>query len=104
MAKGVRKEAAAPPIAFPWKRALPGLVLCPLCGGDVRGGVPAKRASRSARNTWPIFMDDYLDGTVVRFGRVLRAANVGGLGWIILALLLTLGSVMLSLRLIRRRI
>ena len=101
MAK-VRMEAAAPPsMPFPWKRALPGLVLCVLslaamCGSAALRSGPQRLREAPGPSIWAGLLSD--------LGGLLRAANVGGLGWILLALLLTFASVMLSLRLAGRRI
>jgi hypothetical protein len=92
----VRREAdAPPPIPFPWKRALP---LLAAAGGALvlvvvvfvvgitqlgRGGT----GSRSAGEWMP---------TLLPF---VNAAATPTAGWMILALLLTLASVVLSLRL-----
>jgi hypothetical protein len=101
----VRREAAAPPpIPFPWKRAVPGLVLCILSlaaicvAALVRPELQPPREA-SGPSIWTAMWTGLSD-----LGGLLRALNVGGLGWIILALLLTFASVMLSLRLIGRRV
>lgn len=105
----VRREASAPaPIAFPWKRALPGLVLCilSLVGMFVaelmRPGSPRLHEA-SGPSIWTA-IGTFLWTGLSDFGGLLRAANVGGWGWILLALLLTYVSVKLSLRLVGRRI
>ena len=104
----VRMEATAPPpMPFPWKRALPGLVLCVLFLAAM--SIPAflRSAPRPLHETsgpsiWTAIWTSLWTGLSDLIG-LLRAANVGGLGWIILALLLTFASVLLSLRLIGRR-
>ncbi len=98
MAK-VRQEAAAPPpIPFPWKRALPGLVLCVLSVVAMCAAVLVRPASQPLHETsgpsfWTAFWTSIWTGLSSDSVKVMRAANVGGLGWIILALLLTLASV-----------
>jgi hypothetical protein len=104
MAK-VRMEAAAPaPIPFPWKRALPGLVLCVLsltamCVAAFLRNEPQRLHDTPGPSIWSAIWTELLSG----LGGLTRALNIGGLGWILLALLLTLASVTLSLRLIGRR-
>jgi hypothetical protein len=98
----VRMEASAPaPIPFPWKRALPGLILCALTVVAVfvtavlhpgPQGVEKVAGPSIWTGLWPGIVE------------LLRMANVGGLGWIFLALLLTFVSVKLSLRLAGRRV
>jgi hypothetical protein len=51
----------------------------------------------------PSFLMAIWTGPESGLAGLLRAGNVGGLGWIVLALLLTFASITLSLRLIRRR-
>jgi hypothetical protein len=85
----VRSEAAAPPqIPFPWKRALAGLAACTLA------------------------LVSFLIAALMRPGgqavpsglaTVLEPARAAGAGWIALALVLSLASVMLSMRLAGRR-
>jgi len=102
----VRQEASAPaPIAFPWKRALPGLVLCVLslatmCVAALLRPGSQRLHEASGSSIWTSIWTGLSSDSI----KVLRAANVGGLGWIILALLLTLASVTLSLRLVGRRV
>jgi len=102
----VRQEAAAPaPIPFPWKRALPGLVLCVLSLAAISIAAFLRAGSQSPLEaSGPSFWTSIWTGLSSDLLNVLRAANAGGLGWIILALLLTFASVMLSLRLIGRRV
>jgi hypothetical protein len=94
---GVRMEASAPaPIPFPWKRALPGLLvsilsLVAMCMTAFSGPGPQRVHEVSGPSILIRLMTD-LSG-------LLSTANVGGLCWIILALLLTLASVKLSMRL-----
>jgi hypothetical protein len=102
----VRMEAAAPaPIAFPWKRVLPGLVLCVLsvaamCVAALQRSEPQRLHEIPGPSFWTAIWTGLSSDLI----GLLRAASVGGLGWIILALLLTFASVMLSLRLIGRRV
>ena len=104
MAK-VRLEAAAPPpLPFPWKRALPGLALCVLSLAAMWAAVLRSEPQRLHETPAPSFWMAIWTGLLSGLGRLLHAVNVGGLVWIILALLLTLASVVLSLRLIGRRI
>ena len=105
----IRREASAPPpILFPWKRALPGLVLCvmSLVGMFVaelmRLGSPGLHQS-SGRSIW-VAIGMFLWTELSDLDGLLRTANAGGLGWIILALILTFASVTVPLRLIRRGI
>jgi hypothetical protein len=105
----VRTEAALPPpIPFPLKRALPGLVLCVLSlagmfiSGLMRPG-SQHLPEPSGRSIWTA-IGTFLWTSLSDFGGLLSVANAGGLGWIILALLLTYLSVKLSLRLAGGRI
>jgi hypothetical protein len=100
MAK-VRLEAAGPPpLPFPWKRALPGLVLCVLSLAAMCVAASVRPESQPLREaSGPSIWTGLLSDSI----RLLRAANVGGLGWIVLALLLTFASVTLSVRLIGRK-
>lgn len=105
----VRREASAPaPIPFPWKRALPGLVLCVLALAAMCVAALVQPAAQPLHEVpgpsiWTAMWTAAWTG-LTSLVELLRAANVGGLGWIVLALLLTLASVMLSLRLIGRRV
>jgi len=105
----IRREASAPPpIPFPWKRALPGLVLCVLSlvgmfvAELMRLGSPGLHQS-SGPSIW-VAIGMFLWTELSDLDGLLRAANAGGLGWIILALVLTFASVTVPLRLIRRGI
>ena len=108
MAK-VRMEAEAPsPLPFPWKRALPGLILCVLSLAAMCVAALVRPASQSPHEAsgpsiWSAMWTGLSTG-LSDLGGLLRTANVDGLGWIILALLLTFVSILLSLRLIRRRV
>ncbi len=99
----VRREAAAPPpIPFPWKRALPGLV----AGGLVLALVLVAgvvviaqlgRASTAAQ------LSMSLSSVLTPIFRLQR--NLGSAAsWTVLALLLTLVSVRLSMRLASGRV
>jgi hypothetical protein len=99
--EAVRKEASAPPpIPFPWKRALPGLMLCFLSLVTVCGAAFLRPASeRVPQSPGPSILTQLWSD----LGALLSTAKIGGSGWIILALLLTLASITLSLRLVGRR-
>ena len=91
----VRSEATAPPpIPFPWKRALPGLA----AAGFVLASflVSFAQFAREAASPQPPALPPSA-------ALILDAAKTVGAGWVFLALLLTLVSVMLSMRLIRVR-
>ena len=81
----VRGEAAAlPEIPFPWKRALTGLAACTLALVSFLIAAltrPAGQTGSSALVT------------------LIESARAAGVGWIALALLLSLASVILSMRL-----
>ena len=87
----VRRQAAPPPLPFPWKRALPGLAACialvilVALSGDQSAGLPLPDFSRA----------------VSAANAALVSALKTGVGWAALALLLTFASVFLSLRLTR---
>ena len=88
--EAVRREAATPPpLPFPWKRALPGLLICVallvLAGiSRMPAGIPALPDA---------------GGLVSLATAALTSAARLGAGWVALALLLTVGSVALSRRL-----
>ena len=88
--EAVRRDAEAPPpIPFPWKRALPGLIYC--LGALVTFLVMG--LSRPG------------GGTELSVGliRTLGVANNAGVGWIAVALVVSLVSVVLSMRVVGRR-
>jgi len=86
----VRRDAETPPpIPFPWKRALPGLV----------SGVGALAAFFSLGVTLP-GSGAVVSKTVIR---VVDMAKDAGFGWIAVALVVSLVSVAASLRLAGRR-
>lgn len=101
----VRMEASAPPpIPFPWKRALPGVILCVLAIAAVFVTAVLRPAPQRLPEVSGPSMFTGLWANLSGLGELLRAANAGGLGWILLALLLTFVSVKLSLRLAGRRV
>ena len=85
--EAVRREAATPPpIPFPWKHALPGLVMCVaiLVLAGTRAGTPSLEHG----------------GALAAFATaLLEMARRAHAGWVALALLLTASSVALSMRL-----
>ena len=101
----VRMEATAPPpIPFPWTRALPGLIWCVLSlVGMLVTGLMRPGSQRLSEESGPSIWTSVWTG-LSNLAGLLRAANAGGLCWILLALLLTYISVKLSLRLAGRRI
>ena len=89
----VRREASVPsPIPFPWKRALPALAagalaLLAMIGVIVKNiGGPTSVASNQA-SLLPVL------------AHAVDIAKMYGIGWILLAILVTLACVMLSMRL-----
>jgi hypothetical protein len=88
--EAVRRDAEAPPpIPFPWKRALPGLIYC--VGALVAFLIVG--LSQPGRGT------DLSNALT----RVFDAAKVAGAGWIALALVVSLLSVVVSVRVAGRR-
>jgi len=89
----VQREASAPPpIPFPWKRAMPGLVAGALALIALIVAM-VQSAGRAAS-------DASTQGSVMQ--TLLHAVEVGrmyGIGWILLTILVTLGCVTLSMRL-----
>lgn len=89
----VRREAAAlPPIPFPWRRALPGLTVAALALGLVFAADIALFTSGTAAQPLPVVLPS-------AFSLILEAAKTVRAGWIALALILSLASVKLSIRL-----
>ena len=87
----VRRDAETPPpIPFPWKRALPGLIYC--MGAMV--ALLIMSLSRPGRGT----------EFSTSLTPILDVANDAGLGWIALALVVSLVSVLVSLRVVGRRV
>ena len=84
----VCNEAANPPIPFPWMRALPGLAAAAVALLTIVVYLSTERVTAA-----PAFYADwhFLDPSA-------QSAAVLGAGWILSALLLTLGSVLLSMR------
>jgi len=102
----VRQEAMTPAsIPFPWKRVLPGLILCVLAlsalcvAAFVRPGAQPLREV-SGPSIWTAMWTGVWTA-LTDLGGLLRAANAGGWGWIMLALLLTFASITLALSLVR---
>jgi hypothetical protein len=88
--EAVRRDAEAPPpIPFPWKRALPGLIYCmaALAAFLIVG------LSQPGRGT-------ELSNTLTR---VFDAAKAAGVGWIAVALVVSLVSVVVSMRVAGRK-
>ena len=92
--EAVEQEALAPPpIAFPWKRAVPGLVACLVLLGILLGKVAATWSQQAqSAAAWP--------GAA---GLLVWIQHSSGGSWITagtisLALLLSLGTMWLSLR------
>lgn len=88
----LREAATPPPIPFPWKRALPGLVVAGLtiAFALVAGFMPL------IRGVSPLSLPPR---AALEFASAFEAAKGVGADWILLALLLTLASVKLSMRL-----
>jgi len=102
----VRREAAAPPpIPFPWKRALPGLVaggfvLAMVFVTVVAAIVQLIRASTSTTAQFSMSLPSLLTPIL---GLGLQRNLAIAASWTVLALLVTLVSVKLSMRLASRR-
>ncbi|HEY6271637.1 MAG TPA: hypothetical protein VIX19_06530 [Terriglobales bacterium] len=91
----VRREASIPPpIPFPWKRALPGLAIAGLAVVAVLIGL-AKLVRGAASTQFPPAQPTVLVP-------ILHAMINARVGWITLVLLVTLASVLLSMRLTSR--
>ena len=90
----IRREASAPaPLAFPWTRALPGLVASSLSLAVLLQQVfvqPGITSSRLHPAWLPVFV------------QVLETARHLGVHWILFALLLSFASMQLSARLAER--
>lgn len=81
----VRNQASTPPpIPFPWRRAIPGLVAWALALGSLIAVVVRSGASAADR------------AAIVH---AVEAAQTSGAGWIALALLASFVSVVVSMRL-----
>ena len=86
----VRLEALAPPpIPFPWKRALPGLAAW---------GLALMLVLTMVRSTPALPNRAWLPSALAT---LLTGTQVFGVGWIVLALLLSIVSVKVSMRLAR---
>ena len=91
--EAVRREAAAPPpIPFPWRRAIPGLVIASLTIvlALIAGLLSLIRGVK---------LPPLAPVETFKFAAVLEAAKGVGADWIILVLLLALASVKFSMRL-----
>jgi len=98
----VRREAAAPPpIPFPWKRALPGLVLGGFALALVFVTVVVAIAQLIRASTSAQFSMSLPSVTTPIFG-LQRNLEIAA-SWTVLALLVTFVSVKLSMRLASRR-
>jgi hypothetical protein len=92
----VRREAAAPPpIPFPWKRALPGLVV----GGFVLALVLVAGAAAIARLVRASAAADFSIASPSAPPPIFQGNLEYAAIWIVLALLVALASVKLSMRL-----
>ena len=91
----LREASEPPPIAFPWKRALPGLAVW------IAALVALFSSGRSVQSV-------ATPPTVARFSaslmEILNSANRYGVGWILLALAVSAVSAVLPLWLTRRRV
>ena len=93
----VRSEAATPPpIPFPWKRALPGLAVLVLALGLVCVAGITLFMRGIAGQTPPVELPS-------SFALILGAAKTARAEWIALALVFSLASVKLSIRLVAWR-
>jgi hypothetical protein len=93
--EAVRREASTPPpIPFPWKRALPGLAAAALA-------LVLALAELSATGFREAAAPSHLLVWLASVAPALKAAVGAGAGWIALSLLVTYGSVKLSMRLAR---
>jgi hypothetical protein len=92
----VRREAAAPaPIGFPWKRALPGVVLAGLTLVFVAVVVVAWIIQLGRGGVSPQLSADWIS-TSMPF---VKATMTSAAGWTLGVLVMSFASVMLSLRL-----
>ncbi|HMD17384.1 MAG TPA: hypothetical protein VKH18_12015 [Terriglobales bacterium] len=97
----VRREAAAPPpIPFPWKRALPGLVVAGLAVGLVlvAGIVAIAQLGRASKTTWfptSWSLSSFLPSVTPP---ILHGGMESAAIWVAMALLLAFVSVKLSMR------
>jgi hypothetical protein len=89
----VRAEASAPPpIPFPWKRVLPGLVIAAVVLVVLLAQVIAqlKEGARATQSPWATLQTDL---------PILSTAQHLGAQWILFALVVTLGALWFPLRL-----
>ncbi len=85
-----RQEAATPPpIPFPWRRAMPGVVAAVLALGFVLVAGMTSLARSPAAETPPVILPSALALT-------FELARAMGAGWIALALILSFASMKLS--------
>ena len=93
----VRREASAPPpIPFPWKRALPGLAIAALALGWGLVSL-ARLVAQAATARIPAAQSPALAS--IWQAPILQSVINARIGWVTLALVLTLASVMFSMRL-----
>jgi hypothetical protein len=91
----VRREATTPPpIPFPWKYALPGIVAYGVVLVAIVVTVYTQPSRVTATSAPPVTLQSLLTP-------IVETAKIGGIGWMCFALLLTLFSVMYSRRLTR---
>jgi hypothetical protein len=89
----VRREASAPPsIPFPWTRALPGLVAGVFAMAAMIG-VLAKNSSYAPPN------GSFLGSVLPDWKHSLDVVNMYGLGWVLMAILVTMTCVSVAMRL-----
>jgi hypothetical protein len=81
-----REASTPPPIPFPWKRALPGLITAIITIVSLIVGLSAVLTTSDA-------------GVTTAFSALGEASRRLGVGWILLALLITWATVKLSMRL-----
>jgi hypothetical protein len=96
----VRSEAAAPPpIPFPWKRALPGLLVFVVA---IAWSVvdTFRSPARASVSVIPQTVTHWIDGVVP----LLDKAQMFGAGWALLGLLLTFAGLKLTWRLAGGRV
>jgi hypothetical protein len=94
--EAVRREAAAPaPIPFPWKRALPGVVLAGLTVALVAVVLVVWMVQLGREGASPQLSADWMSGSLP----FVKANLTSAAGWTLAVLVLSLASVMLSLRL-----
>ncbi len=93
MAAVHREASAPPPIAFPWKRALPGLA-----AGAVAFLVMIMVLAKNFRPAASVTTSSIQDRALPILARVSDLETMYGIGWVILAILVTLACVILSVR------